>query len=175
MNTRPRRLTVRTCETCAKEFSIAVVDLQRGRGRFCSRQCSGAAHRSANNPNWHGGRYRATNGYIYVYAPDHPYATQDGYVMEHRRVVERRIGRFLLPEEEVHHRNAVRDDNRDENLELMPNKSAHRTHHGEFRDEPCACCGTAVARSAAHRRRYTRAFCSRRCAALEASRCASVR
>ncbi len=59
------------------------------------------------------------NGYVLIYQPDHPLADQKGYVLEHRLVVEKRIGRYLLRSEPVHHINGIRDDNRDENLQLL--------------------------------------------------------
>ena len=39
-------------------------------------------------------------------------------VLEHVHVMEQAIGRRLVPGENVHHRNGVKDDNRPENLEL---------------------------------------------------------
>ena len=39
-------------------------------------------------------------------------------MFEHILIMEERLGRYLTQDENVHHRNGVRDDNRPENLEL---------------------------------------------------------
>lgn len=84
-------------------------------------------HRNNISPNWKGGRHKMYLGYIYVYKPDHPHAVSNHtYVLEHRLVMEKHIGRYLFPWEIVHHINGVRDDNRIENLELLPSRK-HNT------------------------------------------------
>lgn len=57
-------------------------------------------------------------GYRMVWAPDNPASNSNGQILEHRLVMEQILGRPLLPGENVHHKNGVRDDNRPENLEL---------------------------------------------------------
>jgi len=80
------------------------------------------------NHSWKGGRYKS-GGYIFIYSPEHPNNNQ-GYVCEHRLVIEKEIGRYLENWEHIHHINGVRDDNRIENLKIVTKS----THYGEI------CC-----------------------------------
>jgi hypothetical protein len=71
-----------------------------------------------------------SKGYVLAYCPDHPKATNRGYVYEHRLVMEETLGRPLRSDEHVHHRNGRRWDNRPENLEVML-ASAHAKLGGQ--------------------------------------------
>ena len=72
----------------------------------------------ASNGHWRGGRTRHKRGYMMVLSPGHPRADKARYVFEHVLVMEQMLGRYLLPGENVPHRNGIKDDNRPENLEL---------------------------------------------------------
>lgn len=93
--------------------------------------CYHLVNKGANHPGWKGGRLKTCGGYIEVKIyPDnffYPMATKHGYVMEHRLVMAKHLGRCLLSWEVIHHRNGIKDDNRLENLELLGNKGKHNT------------------------------------------------
>lgn len=78
------------------------------------------------NPNWKGGRWKDTKGYISIkLQPDdffYSMARDDGYVMEHRLVMAKTLGRCLKPSEVVHHLNGIPDDNRLKNLVVLSSK-----------------------------------------------------
>jgi hypothetical protein len=76
------------------------------------------------------GRHMA-RGYVFVLDNEHPY-NNSGYVLEHRIVMEKHIGRYLRAEETVHHINEDRSDNRLENLMLFPNKQSHNAFHRQL-------------------------------------------
>lgn len=108
--------TPKACEACGASFTP-----RRAASRFCSRQCT----RSKN-----GGHNRKTESW---------WVNNRGYVEGrvwfgavqrrvklHRLVMERHLGRPLLPTEDVHHRNGDKTDNRLDNLELITH-GAHST------------------------------------------------
>lgn len=76
-------------------------------------------------------RIKHTNGYWLISRKGHPTASKNGYVPEHRLVMEEHIGRYINPKtEDVHHKNGLKDDNRLINLELLSRIDHLRMHKG---------------------------------------------
>ena len=73
-----------------------------------------------------GAAKKRDDGYVAIFIPTHPFCTAEGFVMEHRLVMEEHLGRYLNADEVVHHINHKRDDNRIENLLVM----TFREHSG---------------------------------------------
>ena len=78
---------------------------------------------------WKGGRIKRGE-YWYIKTFNHPKAGKQGYVAEHRLVMEKRLGRYLEKGEIIHHINKDCSDNRIENLELFssPGKHTSKAH-----------------------------------------------
>jgi len=92
-------------------------------GRNGSRFIKGEEHM-----HWKGGKI-FRHGYIFVKKWDHPHCDSQGYVREHRLIMEKHIGRYLKRTEIVHHNNNCKTDNRIENLRLFENTAAHTRLH----------------------------------------------
>jgi len=86
------------------------------------------------NPNWKSG-FVMIKGYRYVYAPSHPNATKQGYVLEHRLIVEKNLSRLLKKNEIVHHINGDKLDNGFENLKIFSSVGKHCVAEHCKRDE----------------------------------------
>ena len=145
------------CDTCEK--TIIKYPSCINPHNFCSRQCSGKFKIGKSSPNkgkhitnstsfkkgkdhplWKGGKRKKPDRkgfYMQILNPSHPNCDVMGYVSEHRFVMEKHIGRFLFPEEIVHHINGKKNDNRIENLALLATTSAHTKLHAQLR-KSCA-------------------------------------
>lgn len=88
------------------------------------------------SPTWHGGRKIRRDGYVFQRVPDDypsPSYISHGtkYTLEHRLVMEHHLGRYLDPNEVVHHLDGNPTNNAIENLRLYSSQSEHiRNGHG---------------------------------------------
>ena len=123
-----------TLEECAKHYNTSqkVISNILRRNNVPKRIAAKRDQFGQKNSSWKGGKYKNKAGYILVRSPKHPFASKQGWVMEHRLVMEAYIGRYLTTEECVHHKNFVKDDNRIENLQLMTH-SEHKSLHNRLR------------------------------------------
>lgn len=90
----------------------------------------GSSLKGAANGNWKGGRTVDPRGYVLIrVGKDHPLADVRGYAYEHRLVAEEKLGRPLLPGEEVHHETENPSVNDPDKLKVARNRAEHRLWH----------------------------------------------
>ncbi len=139
---------------------------------MCSVECSiknlAIANTREGNVNWKGGRIGGNGDYVHILFRNHPKANKAGYIMEHRLIMEKKIGRFLNKDDVVHHINKKKDDNRIENLVLL-GKIEHDTFHFKERAEKasirkmrCKICAILFSFSDTPNN-SRRKFCSKKC------------
>lgn len=93
-------------------------------------------------------------GYLYFMDREHPLGDKKGRVWHHRHVASITLGRWLRPDEVVHHKDHKRTNNDPSNLEVMT-PSEHAAHHRpEPAIKPCEACQTPTT---------NKQFCSQKC------------
>jgi hypothetical protein len=104
--------------------------------------------------------------YLYAKIPDHPNSHSKGYVLEHRAVVEKKLGRYLLEEEVVHHIDENKHNNLIENLQVM-SRADHTSLHFKtgrtFLTLVCPNCGQSFKRELRQLHKTNTPKCGRKC------------
>lgn len=148
-----KRVTIE-CRNCGDPFEAP--QCHEDRRKYCSQECKHKHHdylqslserlRRENNPMWKGGEILHSGGYVYLFAPEHPFAS-NGYVFAHRLAMEWWLREnepespflislgnqiYLSPDFVVHHKDENKRNNAISNLQCLTN-SEHMTLHSEMR------------------------------------------
>jgi endogenous inhibitor of DNA gyrase (YacG/DUF329 family) len=122
--TKPALIT--HCETCGVEVRRKP---SQTAAKYCSRRCYSKGKATLTSVGReHNGKpvRRNSRGYLMVWDAAHP-GGWSGWHLEHRYVVEKQLGRKLVPTEQVDHINRDKEDNRPENLRVL-SPGAHGKH-----------------------------------------------
>lgn len=119
------------CKNCNQEFET-YKSPSRNDPKFCSLKCIGESQKGENNPAYNGGKYFDASGYVVLFMPNHPFCGIKGTVLEHRFVMECKIGRYLTEKEVVHHIDFNKQNNEPSNLMLFKNNSEHIKFHAQL-------------------------------------------
>lgn len=96
------------------------------------------------------GRHRHSMGYWLRKSPSHPFANKDGFVPEHRLVMEGILGRIIDPRKEhVHHKDKDKKNNDPSNLQVLSIPDHRKIEVGWYLKDgvwqkPCRKCGKVL-------------------------------
>lgn len=119
---------------CGTEFTPSRATLRRLAQGKAAGYAPGCRPKGPTHYHWKGG-VRKSGNYREVWAPDHPNAFKNGYILEHRKVASEKLGRPLEPGEVVHHDNENGGDNDPDNL-IVLSDSKHKSLHSAGSKHP---------------------------------------
>lgn len=85
--------------------------------------------RGNKHPQWKGGMIIDREGYILIHKPDHPHHANKNYVKRAVLIMEKKLGRYLIPLEVVHHIDGDKKNDDIDNLLLFSSQGEHAYHH----------------------------------------------
>lgn len=85
--------------------------------------------RGKQTTNWQGDIQHHVVGYILEYTPKHPLSNHQGYMCQHRLIIEKYLNRYLKKKERVHHIDSNPANNNIKNLICFKSESGHRCLH----------------------------------------------
>ena len=123
------------CLYCEKEIERHISKLI-----YCNDRCMRLHRIRENSPAWKGGRKKHGEYYEVLVGKNHPFADLNGYILEHRYIMEKwliennpeskfliktNLGLYLNPQVKIHHKNHNKSDNRIENLVPLLTQKEH--------------------------------------------------
>lgn len=121
---------VGSCPLCGSSEDIITYEY----AKFCG-YCRTCMYRKLReNAKYKTGRSLDKDGYVLVSGQwDHPRARKSSQVYEHILVMENHLGRYIRNDEEVHHINGNKADNRIKNLKVTTRSEHKREHNAHLR------------------------------------------